>query len=515
MPQVVTADEAVRRIPDNATVLVVPMPAEEVYRAFHRVYEQTGSPKDLTVLWAAGLGPLSEEPRGMNHFAHAGMVKRVIAGHFGLNHRMMKLIASNQIQAYNLPQGSMCQLYREIAAGRPGLLTRTGLGTFVDPRLEGGKMNSATQDAENLSEVIEIDGREMLFYKRFPCNVGVIRGTSADPEGNITTEREALTMEILEAAMAVKNCGGFVIAQVERLRDTPAHPHSVKVPGIFVDYVVVAQSPEAHPHTLFVQYDPSLCGETRVDLRQEISPMTLGVEKVICRRAAMELRPGMMVNLGFGVPMGVAQIAFEEDFIEKLTFTTEIGVIGGLPEGGRNFGPAKNPSAFISQAAMFDFYDGGGLDATYVGMAQADKDGNVNVSKIGPMAIGCGGFINITQSARKLIFCGEFVAKGVESVVENGRLVIRQDGSAMKFVDAVQQITFSGKVARQERRDVLYVTERCVFRLVPEGIMLMEIAPGVDLEKHILDKMGFRPILPDNVPLMPETLFREAPMGLA
>ena len=514
MPEVVTADQAIARIPDGATVLITPMPSEEVYPAFGRSFEANGHPKDLTVVYAAGLGPFSTERRGMNHFAYPGMVKRIIAGHVGLNYTLVEMIARNQCEAYNLPQGVMTQLYREIAAKRLGLITTIGLGTFVDPRIEGGKMNERTRDCEDYVEVVEIKGQEMLLYKSFPVDVGVIRGTTADPEGNITCEDEAITMEDLEVATAVKNCGGFVIAQVARVSDTPANPHHVRIPGIFVDYVVVAQSRKAHPHTLFVEHDPSYSGQARVSLESELTPLPLGLEKIISRRAVMELRPGMKVNLGVGIPMGVASVACEEGLLGTMTLTTEIGVIGGLPQGGLNFGPAKNPSAFISQTQMFDFYYGGGLDLTCVGLAQADKEGNVNVSKLGPKPIGSGGFIDITQSARKCLFCGEFIAGGLDAGVDNGKLVIRQEGKVMKFVDAVQQITFSGKVARQRGQDILFVTERCVFKLVPEGLMLIEAAPGIDIERDILARMQFAPIMPEEVSLMDAAIFEETPMGL-
>jgi len=390
----------VRLIPDGATVLVVPTPAEEVYPAFNRVFAATGSPKDLTIIWAAGLGPFSFERKGMNHFAYPGMVKRIVAGHLGLNHEIVKMIFLNQVEAYNLPQGVLCQLYREIAAGRPGVITRVGLGTFVDPRLEGGKLNGRTQECEDLVEVIQVNGQEMLRYKPFRPQVGLIRGTTADPDGNITLEDEALCMENFEGAMAVANSGGFVIAQVERVSDKPALPHSVRIPGVFVHYIVVASSRQAHPHTLFAEHDPSYTGTVRTDLEREFQPMPLNAEKVICRRVAMELGAARIINLGIGVPMSVAAVAHEEGILNRLVLNTEIGVLGGLPQGGKNFGPAKNPSAFISQTAMFDFYDGGGLDLSCVGMAQIDQEGNVNVSKIGYRIIGCGGFINITQSTR-------------------------------------------------------------------------------------------------------------------
>lgn len=514
MATIITADEAIRKIADGATVLVNPLPSEEVYPAFRRVFLETGHPRDLTVVWAAGLGPFSEERRGMNHFAEPGMVRRVIAGHVGLNHLIVRLIAENQIEAYNLPQGVLCQLYREIAAGRPGLVTRTGLGTFVDPRVEGGKMNDRTKSCEDLVRLIEVQGEEYLFYPTFPVHVGIIRGTAADPLGNITGEDEALLMENLEVAMAVKNSGGFVIAQVLHVLDEPAHPHRVHVPGIFVDYIVQASSRQAHPHTLFAEYDPSFSGGTRTPLSQLAKPLPFGTEKVICRRAAMELQSGMNVNLGIGVSMGVAGVAFEEGLLDEIVLNTEVGVIGGLPEGGKNFGPAKCPTAFISQAAMFDFYDGGGLDLTCVGMAQADRQGNVNVSRIGTRIIGSGGFINITQAARKCVFCGEFTAGGLEVSVDGGKLTIRREGKIQKFVENVEQITFSGAQARQRNRPTLYVTERCVFELVPEGMKLVEIAPGVDLERDILAHMKFRPIIPSEIPPMDPDIFQEKPFHL-
>jgi propionate CoA-transferase len=514
MSKVVSAEEAARQIPNGATVLVNPCPAEEVYGAIEQAFLDTGAPRDLTVVWSAGIGPFSEEAKGMNHFAHAGMVKRLIGGHFGLNHKLIRLIAENGVEAYNLPQGTMTQMYREIAAKRPGLLTRVGLGTFVDPRIEGGKLNERTKACEDLIDVVTVGSQEYLLYKSFPVNVGLIRGTWADPEGNLVCDDEALLMESLEVAMAAKNCGGIVIAQVESVHDKPAPPHSVRIPGIFVDYVVVASCPEMHPHTLFVQRDPSYSGKVRVSLADEVKPLPLNLEKIICRRAAMELRQGMNANLGVGIPMGVASVAFEEGILNDFVLNNEVGAIGGLPEGGKNFGPAKNPSAFISQAAMFDFYDGGGLDLSCIGIAQVDKEGNVNVSKIGPKVIGSGGFINITQSARCCLFCGEFAAGGLDALVEDGRLVIRQDGKVQKFVDAVQQVTYSGKIAREEGHRVLVITERCVFKLVPEGLMLVEVAPGVDIERDILSRMGFKPIIPDSVPLMNAALFREAPMGL-
>lgn len=515
MATVLSADEAIGKIADGATVLVNPLPSEELYGAFGRVFEATGRPKDLTLVWAAGIGPFSEERKGMNHFAYPGLVKRIIAGHVGLNHLIVKMIASEQVEAYNLPQGTMTQLYRAIAAKRPGFVTRVGLGTFVDPRIEGGKLNQRTQACEDLVEVVELNGEEALLYKPFAVDVGLIRGTTADPRGNITGEDEGITMENLEVAMAVKACGGIVIAQVESVRDEPAPAKQVIVPGIFVDYVVPATSRAGHPHTLFVEHDPSYTGAERADLSNAFTPLPLNLEKVITRRAAMELVPGMNVNLGVGIPMGLAAVAWEEGVLEGISMNTELGVIGGLPEGGLNFGPARNPDAFVSQAQMFDFYDGGGLDLSCIGLAQADQDGNVNVSKLGPRVVGCGGFINITQSTPKCCFCGEFTAGGLKTSIENGGLVIHQEGKIRKFVGAVQQITFSGAQARVRNQEILFITERCVFQLVSEGLLLAEVAPGVDIETQIVGQMDFKPIVRDDTPLMNPAIFQEAAMGLS
>ncbi|MCP4645411.1 MAG: acyl CoA:acetate/3-ketoacid CoA transferase [bacterium] len=515
MPQYLTAEEAVALIPDGASVLVNPLPIEKVFGAFPRVFEETGHPANLTLIWGAGIGPFSDEPRGMNHFAVPGMLKRVVAGHVGLNYRLVKMIATDQLEAYNLPQGTMTQLLRDVAAKRPGLLTRVGVGTFVDPRIDGGKLNQRTAECEDLVELVELDGREYLRYKPFHVDVGIVRGTAVDPNGNITADDEALTMENLEVAIAAKAAGGFVIAQVAETLDSPAHPHHVEVPGMLIDYVVMAErgNPE-HPHTLFVEHDPALSGNCLLPVEELVTALPLGLEKVICRRAAKELRPGQVVNLGVGIPMGVAAVASEVGALNQITLTTELGVIGGLPEGGLNFGPAKCPQAFISQPSMFDFYDGGGLDITCVGAAQIDRHGNVNVSKIGPKVIGCGGFINITQSARNCVFCGEFTAGGLDAAVVDGRIEIRREGKIKKFVSEVEHITFAGQVAREDGRKALFVTERCVFELVPEGLLLKEVAPGVDVEKDVIGQMDFTPIMPDDVPEMDPAIFQEEPIGL-
>lgn len=514
MAKVMAVLDAVREyIKDGATItfggFIGSAHPEEVSLTIEREFLNTGSPNNLTLLYCAGMGDGKE--KGLNHLGHEGLVSKVIGGHWGLVPKLQKLALENKIAAYNLPQGVISQLYRDIAAGKPGVITHVGLKTYVDPRLEGGKINEKAQKAGDIVELIHIHGKEKLFYNAFPIDVAVIRATYADEHGNCTMEHEGVTLDALSIAQATKNSGGKVIVQVEKIvQHGSLDIRLVKIPGILVDAIVVAQ-PENHMQTFEVAYNPAYSGEIRIPVNA-IAPLPMDVRKVITRRAAMELVPNAIVNLGLGMPECISAITAEEN-MGGMMLTAESGVIGGVPASGLSFGVTANAECVIDQSYQFDFYDGGGLDVAFLGLAEMDGQGNVNVSKFGTRLPGCGGFINITQNAKKVVFCGAFTAGGLKEEFRDGKLEILQEGRGKKLVKQVEQITFSGEYAKEMGQKVYYITERAVFELTDKGVALIEIAPGADLEKDVLAQMDFVPIIGD-VKLMDARLFNEEKMGL-
>jgi len=482
---------------------------ESIEKAIEDKFLATGYPRDLGLVFAAGQGDAKEKAN--NRLAHEGLVSRAIGGHWGLIPRLQKLANEGKITGYNLPQGVICHLFRDSAAGKTGTFTHVGLGTFVDPRVEGGKINAKT--TQDIVTYTEINGVENLFYKKIDANVAILRGTSSDTRGNITMEDECLILENLAAAQLVHNQGGKVIVQVKRIvADGTLDPQQVKIPGIFVDALVVAED-ELHMQTFAESMNESYVGRgERSEGKCKVRP--LDVKKIIARRAAMELKKNAIVNYGIGAPEVIAQVTDEEQVTKDLIATVEPGAIGGTPAGGLSFGASVFPEAIITQDQMFDFYDGGGLDQAFLGLAETDAKGDLNVSKFGVKIAGCGGFINITQNAKQVFFCGTFTAGSSDIAVDDGKLIIRQDGHILKFIKKVQQITFSSDTARKNNKSVYYITERAVFKLTDNTIELIEIAPGVDLQRDILSKMEFTPKISPELKLMDARIFNEQPMGL-
>ncbi|MDR3230711.1 MAG: 3-oxoacid CoA-transferase [Synergistaceae bacterium] len=511
---IITAAEAAQWVKDNDVItsggFVGSCMPEALTKALEKRFLDTGSPKKLTLIYAAGQG--NRDGSGADHYAHDGMLKRVIGGHFNLAPALGKLAIENKVEAYNLPQGVIAQLYRDIAGHKLGTLTHVGLNTFADPRIEGGKLNSVTK--EDIVEVVNILGQERLLYKAIPLNVAFLRGTYADENGNVTLEHEVCPLEATSIAQAVKNSGGKVVVQVEKIVEAASlDPRLVKIPGIYVDALVIAEDKADHAQCVGCDYDGSMSGEFRIPLTGMKFP-PLDAKKIIGRRAAMELTANSVVNLGIGIPEYISMVASEEGIGDYMTLTVEAGPVGGVPQGGSKFGGSVNADSLLDEGYQFDFYDGGGVDLAFLGLAQADKAGNINVSKFGPRIAGCGGFVNITQNAKRVFFCGTFTADGLKTKVEGGKLVVTQEGKERKFIDIVEQITFSGVYAAKTGQPVLYITERAVLELRKDGVYLTEVAPGIDVKTQVVDLMGFEPKMEGTPKLMDSRIFVDALMGL-
>jgi propionate CoA-transferase len=508
--KVVTFEKAVSYIHDGDTVVIggsggghaIP---EALIVALENRFLNENNPKNITLLHPVGVG--DNISQGVGHLAHPGLVKRIVTGALVNSPAFQDRAEQDTVEAYTLPQGALSELMREMAAGRPGLFSQVGLHTFVDPRMGGGRQSKCAK--EDLVELITLQGKEWIFYKPYMVDVAFLRGTTADEDGNVTMEREAVFGEMLSMAQAARRNGGIVIVQVARLAQRGTLPaKQVKIPGMLVDLVVV--DPDQR-QTYQMDYSAAYAGEIKVPMG-EITPLPLDARKIIARRAAFELVPGAVCNLGSGISTGIATIAAEEGILDQIVLTNEQGLIGGAPSS--DAGAAINYTSIIDQPYQFDFYDGGGLDLAFLSFAQVDSAGNVNVSRFNGRIIGVGGFINISQNAKKMIFSGTFTAGKLEMSWPNGNTVIQNEGKFNKFLSTVEQISYSGPFAEERGQKALYITERAVFTRGKKGLVLIEIAPGIDLDRDILAHMDFRPEIAKDLRLMDERLFLDKPMGL-
>ncbi|MDP6705176.1 MAG: CoA-transferase [Alphaproteobacteria bacterium] len=513
MSKIISSGDAVGLIGDGDCVLFGGSGgghglAEELIEALAKRFQRTGAPRGLTLVSIVSVGDF--DSKGFGRLALPGLAKRVISGGFNNCPKIALMAIGDEIEAYTLPQGALSQLCREMAAGRPGLVTTVGLHTFVDPRQAGGRQSaSATED---LVELITIHGEAHLLYKPIPIDVAIIRGTTADEKGNLTAEEEAYFGENLSIAQATRRRGGIVIAQAKHLAAAGTLPgKAVKVPAALVDHVVIEPRQR---QTYWQDMNPAFAGFTKAP-DSALAALPFDIRKAMARRAAMELFPGAIVNLGFGVSNGISPVAAEEGFYRELTLTVEQGIFGGAPAGGLDAGAGANYDAMIDQPYQFDFYDGGGLDLAFLSFAEVDREGNVNVSRYANSVNGPGGFINISQGSPKVVFSGTLTTGGLKIAPDGaGGVALESEGKHRKWVPAVQQITFSGTYARERGQEVLYVTDRAVFRLQADGIVLAEIADGVDLDRDVLGQIGFEVRVADDLKPMDPRLFREPPMGL-
>ncbi|MDO5515914.1 MAG: malonate decarboxylase subunit alpha [Clostridium sp.] len=517
--KVINQKDAVQLIKSNSTLAVsgfagVSVP-ESLLKELEKRFIREEKPKDITLMFAAGQGEGKE--KGLNHLAHEGLIKRVIGAHYNLAPKIGQMIINNKIEAYNFPQGVICNMFRDIARKSGFTISRVGVGTFVDPRYEGGKANDMTK--EDLVKLIDINGKKNLIFNNENINAAFIKGTYSDKNGNISMEHEATYSEAFTIAQAVRNCGGIVIVQVDEIiKNGKIQCDKVKIPGIYVDYVIEVRDDLENEQILGLGYDGNLCGKIKendghsisyskkkIDVMKENN--ILNPRNIIGKRAFTEIAKGDVINIGIGIPEEVSKEVERNKFNDFITLTVEPGAIGGVPQSGMRFGSSYDPECIIDQVSQFDFYDGGGLNISFLGMAECDKSGNINVSRFGSKIPGCGGFIDITQNSKKCVFCGTFTAGGLEISVKDGKMKILKEGINKKFVHDVNQITFNGRLATENDEDIIYVTERAVFKLFRDGLHIIEIAPGIDLENDILDLMEFKPVIDRNISVMDEYCF--------
>lgn len=518
----ITPAEAAALIPDGAVVSVSSSSGlgcpDLMLKAIGERFAQAGHPREITTLHPIAAGDMSGI-KGVDHIAKKGLLKRILAGSYPSGPStaepplIWQMITGNEIPAYNIPSGILFDMHREAAAKRPGVLTKVGLETFVDPDRQGCAMNALAAETPVVKRV-SFENEEWLFFPAIVPQVAIIRATTADEHGNLTYEHEGATLGGLDQALAARNNGGIVIAQVKRITKQGAlKPHDVRVPGMLVDYVIV--DPEQKQTTL-TEYDPAISGEIFRPL-DSFSVPDFNVQKVIARRVARELQAASCVNLGFGISANVPRILLEEGLHGAVTWVIEQGAVGGVPLLDFAFGCASNADAYMPSPYQFTYFQGGGFDASLLSFLEIGRDGSVNVSRLSfrpHVTAGAGGFVDITARARKIVFSGMFKA-GAKLSVSNGKLVIEKEGKLKKLVEAVEHVTFSGPRAIAQGQDITYVTERCVLKLTPEGLLLTEIAPGVDLQTQVLDQSEFPLIVSPDFRLMDAALFDEALMGLS
>ena len=510
--KVVDVREAVGLVADGSTLLIGGSGAGHVVPQrfideLAAVFAEEGRPRNLTTVRVVGIGDFAD--RGFSQLGLPGLMRRTIGSNIGNEPRLGALVEANDLESYSFPQGVLSQLMREIAAGRPGLVTQVGLGTFVDPRQTGGKQNAVT--TEDLVELVTLRGREWLLYHAFPIDVAVIRGSTADEDGNVTMEAEAIQAEMLDMAMAARNSHGIVIAQVKRLARRGSLPmRDVKVPGALVDYVYL--DPDQW-QTYITQDSPYYAGALRKPVTDEPA-LPLDVRKIIARRSLLEFPPGAICNLGFGISQLIGRVAWEEGITDQLVLTVEQGIFGGVPVAGNEGGAGFNYQAMIDQPDMFGFYDGGGLDIASLSFAEVDAMGNVNVHAFEGRVRGPGGFPNISARTPRINFVGTLTAQGLRLEIDGG-VRVAHEGSLRKFVPRVREVSFSGDLARERGQQIRYLTDRAVFALADDGIVLTEVAPGIDVERDVLGQMGFRPRVADDLRPMDARIYATGPMGLA